>query len=111
MSVSWGDYNRDGFMDLYIGNMFSSAGNRIAYQEKFHSAASEEFKTRYRRLARGNSLFEGQSDGTFRDVSVAAGATMGRWAWGSVFADVNNDGWDDLLVGNGFVTGKNPDDL
>ena len=29
MSVSWGDYNRDGLSDIYIGNMYSNAGNRI----------------------------------------------------------------------------------
>jgi hypothetical protein len=30
---------------------------------------------------------------------------MGRWAWGSLFADINNDGWSDLLIGNGYITG------
>ena len=35
MSVSFGDYDRDGRMDLYVGNMFSSAGNRIAFQKGF----------------------------------------------------------------------------
>jgi len=33
---------------------------------------------------------------------------MGRWAWGSLFADLNNDGRNDLLVANGFIT--QPDD-
>lgn len=33
---------------------------------------------------------------------------MGRWAWSSNFADINNDGWDDLIVANGLVT--SPDD-
>jgi hypothetical protein len=36
---------------------------------------------------------------------------MGRWAWSSVFADINNDGWDDLLVANGYLTGRDPRDL
>jgi hypothetical protein len=36
---------------------------------------------------------------------------MGRWAWGSLFADINNDGWDDLVVASGYVTGRMPDDL
>jgi hypothetical protein len=40
-----------------------------------------------------------------------AGVTVGRWSWGSVFADLNNDGWQDLVVANGFVTGRVPDDL
>ncbi len=43
MSVSWGDYNHDGWMDLYVANMFSSAGSRITRQQQFkpgESAAS-----------------------------------------------------------------------
>ena len=29
MSAAWGDFNRDGNMDIYVANMFSSAGSRI----------------------------------------------------------------------------------
>ncbi len=108
MSVSWGDYNRDGRPDLYVGNMFSSAGQRITYQRQFREGASDSTRASYQRHARGNSLFENAGDGTFRDVSVEAGVTMGRWAWSSNFVDINNDGWEDLVVANGMVTG--PDD-
>ena len=111
MSITWGDYNNDGWMDLYISNMFSSAGNRIAFQRKFQSDAGDETKKLFQRHARGNSLFENAKDGTFRDVSVEAGVTMGRWAWGSRFIDINNDGWQDLLVANGFLTQGKADDL
>ena len=52
-----------------------------------------------------------QGDGTFTDTSEQADVTMGRWAWSSPFADINNDGWEDLLVANGFITGDNPADL
>lgn len=105
MSVSWGDYNRDGLPDLYVGNMFSSAGNRIAYQRQFKPDVDEQTRALYQRHARGNSLFENVGNGTFRDVSQAAAVTEGRWAWSSNFADINNDGWQDLVVANGMVTG------
>jgi hypothetical protein len=36
---------------------------------------------------------------------------MGRWAWSSMFADINNDGWEDLLVANGYITTPDPGDL
>ena len=36
---------------------------------------------------------------------------MGRWAWGSLFADINNDGWEDLLVANGYITQEDTRDL
>ena len=104
MSVSWGDYNRDGHMDLYVGNMFSTAGNRIMYQRQFQSQTDEATRNVFRRLARGNSLFANNGDGSFRDVSIEAGVTFGRWAWASLFTDLNNDGWEDIIVANGMIT-------
>ncbi len=111
MSVSFGDYDRDGWMDTYVGNMFSAAGNRVAFQPQFQSAAAETARTLLQRTAQGNSLFRNQTDGTFADVSLPSGASMGRWSWASLFADINNDGWPDLLVANGYVTGEKPADL
>lgn len=104
MSVSWGDYNRDGLIDLHVGNMFSSAGQRITGQRQFKDGVSDGTRASYQRHARGNSLFENAGDGTFRDVSIEAAVTVGRWAWSSNFVDVNSDGWEDLLVANGMVT-------
>jgi hypothetical protein len=57
-----------------------------------------------KRHARGNTLFQNRGDGTFQDVTLAAGVNMGRWAWSSPFADVNNDSLEDLLIANGMVT-------
>lgn len=111
MSASWGDVNRDGMPDLYIGNMYSSAGNRVTSQRDFQANAADEKKQIYRRMAQGNSLFVQNSQAKFKDVSSAAAVRMGRWAWSSVFSDINNDGWQDLLVANGYITAKNETDL
>ncbi len=62
-------------------------------------------------MARGNSLFVVSADGGFADISLAAGVTMGRWAWSSQFADLNNDGWQDLVVANGYFTNERAYDL
>lgn len=111
MSACWGDADGDGTIDLYTGNMFSGAGNRIAFQDRFQQHAPGEIKSKLQRTARGNSLFLNKGDATFRDATMSSGARQGRWAWGSIFADINNDGLEDLVVGNGFVTGKREDDL
>ena len=62
-------------------------------------------------MAKGNSLFAGTGKGTFLDVSRAAQVEMGRWAWSSVFVDLNNDGWEDLVVANGYITTEDTGDL
>jgi hypothetical protein len=111
MSVSWGDYNRDGFMDLYVGNMFSSAGKRVTSQPTFRPAEEPSIREIYQRLAKGNSLFANRGDGTFQECGAEAGVELGRWAWSSVFVDLNNDGWEDLLVANGYITTEDTGDL
>ena len=111
MSISWTDFNNDGCVDLYVGNMFSSAGSRISHQSQFHPSANHGVRQMYQRFARGNTLFENTGDGRFRDVSLDAGVTMGRWSWASPSLDINNDGFDDIFVNNGFITQDDTGDL
>ena len=108
MSITWGDANNDGRADAYVSNMFSSAGNRVAYQRKFREGGKD--RAAFQRHARGNSLFQNTTEG-FSDVSEASRVSMARWAWGAKFADLNNDGWQDLYVGNGFITTEDTGDL
>ncbi|MDG0994509.1 MAG: VCBS repeat-containing protein [Akkermansiaceae bacterium] len=111
MSVTWSDYDRDGWMDVFVSNMWSSAGHRIAFQDKFRAGGPDEIKRRIQRLARGNTLLQNQGDVSFGDRSAPAGIEMGRWAWGGHFADLNNDGWEDLIIPNGFITTEDTGDL
>ena len=111
MSVAWGDYNRDGRMDVYVGNMFSAAGTRVTFQPQYMQGASASTASRVQRMARGNTLFVNRGDEGFTDISETAAVTMGRWSWGSKFADLNNDGWLDLVVTNGYVSNEDTGDL
>jgi hypothetical protein len=113
MGATWGDFDGDLSFDLYVSNMYSSAGNRIAFQRRFQDGASDAVRGLYQRHAHGNTLFRNDGHGKFSDVTGASplGVSMGRWAWGALFADLDNDGWQDLLSPNGFFTGEKTDDL
>jgi len=111
MSASWGDFDRDGFMDMHVGNMWSSAGRRIVPQENFKPEIGEDMRGRFKRFARGNSLMRNAGGKRFEDVSEEAGITLGRWAWSAPFVDINNNGWEDLVVANGYITGGGSGDL
>jgi tetratricopeptide (TPR) repeat protein len=104
MSAAFLDYDNDGRLDLYTGNMWTAAGQRVTAAPGFKADAPREVRDIYRRHVRGNSLFRNRGDGTFEDVTLAANAEFGRWAWSSDALDFDNDGWEDLYVVNGMFT-------
>jgi hypothetical protein len=73
---SWGDYDLDGDLDLYIGN------------ESTH------------RLEAPSQLFRNNGDGTFTDVAEQAGVTNLRWAKSVIWGDYDGDRYPDLYVSN-----------
>jgi Flp pilus assembly protein TadD/peroxiredoxin len=104
MSAAWLDYDNDGRMDVYTGNMWSAAGQRVTAQAHFMPDAAPDVRAIYRRHARGNALFRNLGDGRFEDVTLSAGVALGRWAWSSDALDFDSDGWEDLYVANGMIT-------
>ena len=112
MSAAFLDYDNDGRLDIYTGNMWSDNGRRVTAAAAFMRDAPPEVRTLYRRHARGNSLFRNRGDGRFEDVTLSARAEMGRWAWSSDALDFDSDGWEDLYVVNGMLTRvSGPEDL
>jgi len=70
MGGAVGDFDNDGWPDLYI----TCLG--------------------------GNLLYRNNGDGTFTDVTAKAGVTDGRWSAGAAFGDYDGDGFVDLMVAN-----------
>jgi Tfp pilus assembly protein PilF len=104
MSSTFLDYDNDGRLDIYAGNMWTASGQRVTAAPSFMPGAPDGVRALYRRHTRGNSLFRNRGDGAFDDVTVDAGVAMGRWAWSSDALDFDSDGWEDLYVANGMLT-------
>ena len=78
MGVDFGDYDRDGLLDIYITHF------------------SDDYNTLFRNLGRGR----------FRDMTRGAGLTFSSWpmvGWGTGFVDLDHDGWEDIFAANGHV--------
>jgi hypothetical protein len=73
------DYDRDGYPDLFIVN------GKVADGEHSPPGAT-------------NHLYRNNRDGTFADVTKAAGLSSSGWGQGVCAGDYDNDGYDDLLV-------------
>jgi hypothetical protein len=73
------DYDRDGWPDIF----FTNAQNV--------DMAQHGLKAR-------SALYHNNRDGTFTDVTDAAGVGYPCWAMGATVGDYNNDGWPDLLL-------------
>lgn len=111
MSACCFDFDNDGKQDIYVANMWSAAGLRVSAEKLFHEKDSEDVRALYRQHARGNSLYRNLSSGKFQNVSEQAGVGMGRWAWSSDTWDFDHDGYPDLYVANGYISGPETEDL
>lgn len=98
-SAAFFDYDRDGWLDLILVNYvdFSVSNSPTCYA---NTSARDYCGPRAFRPV-GNRLFHNKRDGTFEDVTVAAGISkeFGR-GLGVVAADFNGDGWIDFYVAN-----------
>src|SRR5262249_29853645 len=54
MSACWADLQNNGRPDIYVSNMWSAAGQRVAAQPNFHANDPAEVLAHYRHHARGN---------------------------------------------------------
>ncbi len=81
--AAWGDYNNDGWLDLFVVN---EAGPI--------SMTAEEVQKSPARCA----LYLNKGDGTFEDVIEQSGIDFRGWGMAAKWSDYDNDGWLDLFI-------------
>ena len=105
MSARWLDFDNDGKQDIYAAGMWVAAGMRVFGDSHFHGGEPEQIRSLYLRHMAGNSLYRNLGDGKFQNVALKAGVEMGRWSWSTDAWDFDHDGYPDLYVANGYISG------
>jgi Flp pilus assembly protein TadD/peroxiredoxin len=111
MSACWVDFDNDGKQDIYAAGMWVPSGMRIFEDPSFHSGEPDSIRALYRRHMTGNSLYRNLRDGKFQNVGTDAGVEMGRWSWSTDPWDFDNDGYPDLYIANGYISGLEQRDV
>ncbi|MEP7170284.1 MAG: CRTAC1 family protein, partial [Bacteroidota bacterium] len=98
------DYNNDGLPDLMIVDMMAEDNHRqkilrgsLGYDD-FNIAKKNGGYYQYMH----NQLQLNNGNGTFSEIGQFAGVSNTDWSWGPLFADLDNDGWKDLFIANGY---------
>jgi hypothetical protein len=104
-SAAFVDYDRDGYLDLYVANNI-----QVDVRKSPLSFPGPDCNYRGTRVMCGpgglpgalDTLYRNNGDGTFSDVTVAAGVLeqVPRYGLGVAVGDYDNDGWPDIYVAN-----------
>src|SRR5664279_4313714 len=94
VNATFFDYDRDGYLDLYVLNNTVSSRMNTSYRTKVTDGSSPN----------NDKLYHNNGDGTFTDVTKKAGITIEGFGLGLAISDINKDGFPDIYVSNDFMS-------
>ena len=108
------DYDRDGKLDLLVGNYFADSlpdprSGAMARSDLWNPVTTRVMHSTFTHADNGGKtlLYHNLGGGRFEDVAVSSGLRFRGWTLAAGAADLNNDGWPDLYLANDF----GPDEL
>ena len=104
MAVDVADVDRDGMLDIFVADMLSPIHSlRMTQSDGSDRVPPDIGGLDDRPQIRRNTLFFGRTDGTYLEAANYAGVEASDWTWSAAFVDVDLDGYEDLLTGNGHA--------
>lgn len=104
MGIDVADVNGDGLPDLFAVDMLANDTHRLRTEiPTSTSFPKKPGATEMQLQQQRNTLFINRGDRTFAELGQYAGIEASGWSWGTVFLDVDLDGWQDILIANGHL--------
>ena len=102
MGVDFADVDRDGDLDFFLAEMLSR-DHQQRMKQIGGGMADPPFAGRIasRPQMPRNTLHLNRGDGTYQEAAQYGGIDASEWSWGTIWVDVDLDGYEDLLIGTG----------